>query len=319
MPEPTTAVMDLFGSDFATPDLSQFNVPNQTDDESESDEKSSTLEGSPTDDADLHQNEQGDYVQEIDLGDSAGKQVFKSKSLIGLVKELTKAQENATRKIRQQEFDLKRRVKVEPERVVADVKKATRELSADELYQLSLDMQSNPEKALDKLLEAKIGHNLTGLQSKLEGVDRIIQAEAMKVAQVEFVTEHKDDFLPSASNADTIQKFLVKENLQLTKANLEYAFQELTSGGLLDQPTPKEQNQSDESQVVEDQRIAVKPHTRQKPSSMGISNKNGGNRATPLSDEKSQYEKAVEDIRNTPDLEQARMKMLKLMNSRKSA
>jgi len=50
---------------------------------------------------------------------------------------------------------------------------------------------------------------------------------------------------------------------------------------------------------------------------MGVSNKNGGNRATPLSDEKSQYEKAVEDIRNTPDLEQARMKMLKLMNKPK--
>jgi hypothetical protein len=318
MPEASVTPIDLFGDEFASP-----NLPDVTKTEDEQD--TSTLSGSPTDDADqqedddISQNEQGEYVQEIDLGDGAGKQVFKSKSLTGLVKELTKAQENATRKIRQQEFDLKRRVKVEPERIVADVKKATRELSADELYQLSLDMQTNPEKALDKLLEAKIGHNLTGLQSKLDNVDRIIQGEAMKAAQVEFVNEHKDDFLPSAQNAKAIESFLLKENLSLTKKNLEYAFQELTSGGLLDMPASKETNQRDESQVVEDQRIAVKPHTRQKPSSMGVSNKNGGSRTTPFSDEKSQYEKAVEDIKNTTDIDQARMKMLKLMNSKKSA
>lgn len=320
MPEVSVTTPDLFASEFAAPDLSQLTTPEETDDV----EQESTLNGSPTDDAgeddDIHQNDQGDYVQEIDLGDGAGKQVFKSKSLSGLVKELTKAQENATRKIRQQEFDLKRKVRVQPERIEAEVKKAARELTADELFAISMEMQTNPKAALDKLLEAEAGLSLKELGELKNQLTSDLMKQQMQTAQVEFVTEHKDDFLPSASNAKTIEEFLVKEKLGLTKTNLEYAFQELTAGGLLDMPTPKQQEQTDETQVDgNDSRIAVKPHTRQKPSSTGIKNSQGANRASSLVNEKSEYEKAVEVIKNEPDLDKARMAMLKLMNSKKTA
>ena len=255
----------------------------------------------------------GKVSRTIDLGDGSGKQVFTADNAEELLDKLTTAQENATRKIRAQEFELKRQQRHRPEQATeSTVASKKRDLTADELFTLANELQKNPASAINKLVEAQTGTTLDDLGKFMS--DYKAQA-AINAADTQFLLNHQEDFLPSAANAKAINKFLVDEKLPHTAKNLEYAFQELTESGLLDVAVPDE-----EAAVTPGERIAVQPHTRKKPMSTGLRAKDGSASTPAVTTPESKgllSESEVEQLYKLPT-EEARVLMNKFIQRARS-
>ena len=126
-----------------------------------------------------------------------------------------------------------------------------------------------------------------------------------------FLQKHEGvDFLPTPDNAKAIQDFLQKEALPYTAANLEYAFQELSEGGLLDMPSSSTTDSEGES-TESGKRIVVPEHTRRKPMSTGLTQKqsSGTRKEVAPPTQSGLTESEVEELYRLPE-EQARTKML---------
>lgn len=281
-------VQDLFGNEFATAAPVAPAAPlNEVADERDGEPAGVT----PPDSL---------LERTIDLGDGGGKQVFKAKTPEEMIEKLTKAQENATRKIRQQEFELQRQKRATPDKTTPT--RAPKQLTADDKFALAQEMAKDPEAALDKLLAAK------GITTA--DLNQIVTDRAVQAAELTFLQKHEGvDFLPTPDNAKAIQKFLQDEQLPYTAANLEYAFQELSEGGLLDMPSSDNTDSEGESTESEP-RIVVPQHTRRKPMSTGLTQKQGAARpqAAPTT-QSGLTESEVEELYRLPE-EQARTKML---------
>lgn len=316
------AVMELFGDEFASPDLE--GKPDVEADKNNGKTIVDDRQGETNQDADQNQAD-GKFRREIDLGDGSGKQVFEADSAEALIDKLTEAQENATRKIRQQQFELRRAQRAKPEKE-ASAKPIQigqpKQLSADELFALGQELQTNPGVAFDKILQAQTGMTTDQLKAIGSEFAQIQQARITNEAEVSFLQKHQDiDYLPTAENARNIQKFLQDEGLPYTAANLEYAFQELSESGLLDMPESESSNNDDQKDVNKSQgeRIAVQQHTRRRPLSTGLRNSDGNNRQESEKPAKNGLSEAeVEEIYRLP-LEEARKKVLAKMRGRSTS
>lgn len=249
----------------------------------------------------------GHYEREIDLGDGSGKQVFKGATAEELIDKLVTAQQNATIKIREQQVKLRARPDVSAPDVFAPADPTA--LSADELFQLGQELQSDPAKAFDKILQTQVGLSSAQLRQMAIDYGNNQQIALAAKAEQEFLAAHPTDFQPSQKNAQRIIDFIKSENLPYTTKNIEYAFQELSEGGLLDAPVQT---------VVEGDgksRIAVAAHTR-KPAVTGLTTRTNTSRAPePESkDAAGLTEAEVEQIYAMP-IEKAREVMLKKMRS----
>lgn len=247
----------------------------------------------------------------VDLGDGSGKQVFSAATAEELLDVMTTAQENATKKIRQQEFELKRQSRAKPEK--ATVSNPSKELTADELFQLATELQKSPDAAIDKIMKAKTGKTMADLGAFISQLEA---QSAVNAADTAFLLNHQDDFVPNKENAKSIRDFLQKEELPYTAVNLEYAFQELSESGLLDE-TPSNATTNDDKVDAKGQRIVVPEHTRRKPMSTGI--RNGASTKPAVEDAKpgAMSESEVEQLYKMP-IEEARVLMLKKMASASS-
>ena len=257
----TPEVRDLFGDEFAAPAApvaEPQGSPNQVSEEVDGEPVSGVTEQQPT----------TELVQEIDLGDGGGKQVFKAKSAEEMIAKLTKAQENATRKIREQQFEIQRAKRATPDKTTPT--RAPKQLTADEKFALAQEFAKDPDAAFDKMLAAK------GLTAN--DLYETVSERAIAKADMAFLSKHEGvDFVPSQANAQAMHKFLQDENLPYTAANLEYAFQELSEGGLLDMPSSSSTS-SEGEKPNEEERIVVPEHTRRKPMSTGLTQKQGSSR-----------------------------------------
>jgi hypothetical protein len=169
--------------------------------------------------------EQVVYVREIDLQDGSGVQRFEADTLEGLVDKLASAQENATRKIREQAAELK---KAAPAAAVAPAP-----MTETERFLLSQELMSDPEAAFKKIYERSIGPTREKEMVELREAARFVR-EAK--ASNEFVEKHPE-FHPSPANGDRMTKYLRAYNLEGTLENLETAFRDLSESGLLEAKT----------------------------------------------------------------------------------
>lgn len=298
-------VSDFFGSEFEAPAIV-------------SDEQKPADDVKPVETA--KEDNGGKFRREIDLGDGSGKQVFEADSADALIDKLTIAQENATRKIREQQFELRRSLRAKPEKQVATKSieiGQPKTLTADELFQLGQELQTDPTSAFNKILQAQTGMDANQLVAIGKEFASLQQARLVNEAETSFLQAHQGvDYLPTPDNARAIQKFLQDEQLPYTAANLEYAFQELSESGLLDMPDSEKKDQTDDKDGQDEQRIAVSQHTRRKPLSTGVRNQDGNGRQKQESvDEKTGLTEAeVEEIYKLP-IEEARAKVLAKMRS----
>jgi hypothetical protein len=218
--------MQLLGDEFAPP---SFAPPAQ-------DPAAEKKEEAPRDD-------KGRFVstkvkREIDLGDGSGKQVFEADTYEELADKLAEAQTHATKKIREQNRKLKeaRTPKVEP--TPRTPKYNEKPLTTDEEFAIGQNFSQMPRAAFEKLFESVTGLKPVEFRSKLEAMDAFDAAMAEQREAEAFVVSHAKDFTPSPQNYAALKGILDAEGLAVTKDNLDYAFDQASTSGLLVSITP---------------------------------------------------------------------------------
>ena len=189
----------------------------------------------------------GQWKATLDPGNGANAEVFWGKNKNGLMTNVLKAKLNATKKIR----DLNKQLKLGNQAVkAAPVKPSpvpqTRELTADELFEIQTELQANPDKALETWFQKKTGLSVTQL---VDIAKRGAVADAeLRIESIsrEFLSRNPD-YYPDDRNVETIVRWLGKYKIgnpaatmydldaagQWTIENLEEAFADLSDDGLL--------------------------------------------------------------------------------------
>lgn len=224
------------------------------------------------------------YRRVIDLGDGGGQQVFEGSTTEELIENLAKAQEHATRKIREQAAALKAR---------EEAAAVPKELSADEEFLLSQELLNNPSKVLAKL-RADIRKEL---EPEFEPVRQLTAAQRDQQVAQEFRAAHPE-FTPTEKDGYRIEKWLKLEGLQTTVENVEKAFKDLSESGLLEGRSENQNAVTTRSTAGE--RIA-EPTTRivgQRKVASGLSTRGNTGRATPQElTEEELYSMPMEKLR----------------------
>ena len=140
-----------------------------------------------------------------------------------LVDKLVKAQENATKKIRQLQ-----------EQTPKPVAKKTR--TADEEFLLSQEFATKPSAAFAKMFQEEVGMPITEFKSQVDAVKAFNRTKAADDAAAQFVAI-TPDYFATETNGKKMQAYLKTNNLPATTENLTKAFTELTAEGLL-KPKP---------------------------------------------------------------------------------
>jgi len=170
-----------------------------------------------------------------------GEKVFRywGKTRTEVTKQLIQAQQNASKKIQEQTQQLnqnnRQNAPAGPTNRVPDTKlpydpiprRATRQLTQDEVLRLQEMEQTDPAQAFRIKLEALTGLSPEGLTQAL---DKINSAEANRIANeaaFQFVANHPDDWYESKANTDLMAQFLKERNWPATLNNFEMAFYEL--------------------------------------------------------------------------------------------
>jgi hypothetical protein len=179
--------------------------------------------------------EPNEYIvrREIDLGDGTGVQVFEGRgeteldAIKDLNDRLVKAQENATRTIR--EFQRKHPKEPEPakEPVISD----------DQEYVFKQQFEKKPTEAFKAMFKELTGMDVTEFKTwqaaqKAADEARAAQEKSLQI-QRDWVAGHPE-YITSPENGDQIRNWVVSHNYhEFTQENLEKAFDDLSERGLL--------------------------------------------------------------------------------------
>jgi hypothetical protein len=203
------------------------------------------------------------YQRKIDLGDGSGVQVFQGKSLEELVDKLVKAQENATKKIRQL-------AEQQPKTNTS----TKRQRTAEDEFLLSQELMTKPSAAFEKLFQESVGMPISEFKSNVEAVKVFNSSRAADEAAKSFV-EATPEYFPNKANGVKVQNYLKTYQLPATLENITKAYTELNNSGLL-QVRPAE-SASEVKEVTQDTPVQEVAPTVQKPrkASSGLSARGG--------------------------------------------
>ena len=176
------------------------------------------------------------FERVIDLGDGSGVQRFEADSIEELVDKLAKAQENATRKIREQARQIKTGlglVTPDPETPIPEYK--PRQRTADEEWKRTQDL-TDPAKArgaIRSIVEDEFGAPVEKVRQALTAIELAQRVNASKIEVDEWVEEHSSDYYPCAENLRNMMGYLESHKMALTKKNCNIAYEDLRDSGLL--------------------------------------------------------------------------------------
>lgn len=161
------------------------------------------------------------YRRVIDLGDGSGTQVFEAPTMEELVDKLATAQEHATRKIRE----------------LANPKKdpPAETLNEDEEFVLSQQAIQSPTKAFREQFKRNFG--MTIEEFKQQQAETAAEARSRRDERLgrEFALSHPEfQQFYNDKNGLRVEKWLRLEGLEFNNENVEKAFVELSSSGLLE-------------------------------------------------------------------------------------
>lgn len=156
------------------------------------------------------------YRRVIDLGDGSGKQVFEGATQEELIDKLTKAQENASRWIRDHQRQ----------------EKQVQQENEDNEYILSQELLAKPTEAFKRLFEKVAGMPIDSFRTTLEKVKAFEKGQSDRSAAVEFV-KSTPEYHDVESNGRKIGRFLNANKMEWTVENMKKAFEELSADGLL--------------------------------------------------------------------------------------
>lgn len=169
-----------------------------------------------------------------------------------LVQQLTQSQINAARWIHEVK-EGKRQIKGEQAVPRADYK--PKELSTDETFQKTLDLQNPTEsrKALRELIEAEIGAPIEEVRSNLQ---KARDLEEHYVASQWAMQNEAKGYYICPENAQAITKYLHDNNLRLSASNLDAAFEDL-KGTLVPIPSELPVKTPEQAPVTEQKRTVA--------------------------------------------------------------
>lgn len=164
--------------------------------------------------------------RKIDLHDGAGIQTFRGlgtsreEALTELTNKLVEAQENATRKIRQQQEQ------------ISKVTKPATQRSADEEFLLAQQLLSEPTKAIQQAFQDMVGVPISEFKSTLDAAKAFSTEQKAETARTQFI-EANPDYFPDRANGTRIEKLLNTYGLPYTADNLTKVYKELQQDGLM--------------------------------------------------------------------------------------
>lgn len=165
------------------------------------------------------------YRRVIDLGDGAGPEVFEADTLEELVDKIADAKGNATKKIREQEKELKDlRTKKQGEE---------KQQTADEEFVNSQELLSKPTEAFKKLFRQTTGVDIEDFKSTHKTIQSAQVTAKRRAIGDQFIKSHAADYADTDRNAGLMNKWLALHNDYSTEG-FEKAYQDLKQSGLLD-------------------------------------------------------------------------------------
>lgn len=210
------------------------------------------------------------FRYEIDLGDGGGKQVFEADSYEALIEKLGKAQEHATRKIRELSAKAKEQEK-QPEKKIE-----TGNLTADEEWLIAQEFATRPTEAFNKLFERVVGKPIGEFKTTIEKAEAFDRAQREHAAAEEFKAKHPE-YVVSRKNAERMLKYMTTYQMEGTVENIEKAFTDLSESGLLETKAPETQGAE-----PTEQRGLRRPADTQRRAASGLSSRRS---ATPITKE----------------------------------
>lgn len=177
------------------------------------------------------------FRREIDLGDGSGKQVFEGDTWEELADKLADAQLHATKKIAEQDTELKatRRAAVtpDPEEVVTGLK--PRELTTDQQFEIGQRL-ANPATAVAatrELIEAELGAPIADVRKRLSETDASAREQRSYREAFLFANE-TPDWYPTTENKKKLLAYMDEKKMARTQKNFGIAFEDMSSAGLLE-------------------------------------------------------------------------------------
>lgn len=185
------------------------------------------------------------WIREYQPKDESGYPVgppqrFEADTQQELIDKLAAAHENASSALYKTRLQVKLGTMLEPDPEEPIRTFEPRSLSADERIKLTKDL-SDPAKAADAhrtLLEAELGAPIEIIRTSLRDAEIQKRVESIKAAIDAFRKEHPE-YIDSTSNGDKIKKYMEKKNLRYSVKNLNIAFEDLKSDGVLTLQVPK--------------------------------------------------------------------------------
>lgn len=185
------------------------------------------------------------WIREYQPKDESGYPVgppqrFEADTQQELIDKLAAAHENASSALYKTRLQVKLGTMLEPDPEEPIRTFEPRSLSADERIKLTKDL-SDPAKAADAhrtLLEAELGAPIEIIRTSLRDAEIQKRVESIKAAIDAFRKEHPE-YIDSTSNGDKIKKYMEKKNLRYSVKNLNIAFEDLKSDGVLTLQAPK--------------------------------------------------------------------------------
>jgi hypothetical protein len=196
----------------------------------------------------------GVWVATLTVGQGIQPQVFKGKTKDEMFKNLMKGQIQATKKIREQNRQLKlgNVRETDPAPVNSPVSPSVKQLTPDEVFEIKTQLEANPDLAFDTWFQKKTGMTVGQLvEVANEGRMARVELEAEQESK-EFMVEHPD-YVACVENVSALYGWLTKKYLRKvlnennaaelvrelklggyhTASNLAAAYDDLVDGGLL--------------------------------------------------------------------------------------
>jgi hypothetical protein len=162
----------------------------------------------------------GSVEIEIDLGEGAGKEIFRASNREELLELLVESKKHASKKIREQAEEL-RKLKVVTEEPT---------VSADEEFVYSQELMTNPTVAFKKLVEKSFGLPFADVKAALSASQQMTEKDRRNTVMQNFLTTHPE-YEDSVKNAKLFQKWMGNE---FTTESFEKAYLDLKESGLLE-------------------------------------------------------------------------------------
>ncbi len=220
----------------------------------------------------LRTKEKGQWKAVLDPGTGASPEVFWGKTKDELLVNALTGKLNATRKIRELNKKVKLTAAASPVQRQPESAPSTRQLTADEVFEIKALWESDPAAALDLLVKKRTNVSLEELVSKAQRGDQANMNLETEAVSRDFLARNPE-YYPDSNNQNfqSLIKWLAKFKLgknateqnageiftelwqtgNYTVENLEEAFEDLTADGMLVKPRlPKPSPPVEENQPV---------------------------------------------------------------------